>query len=288
VIVISKSIKERIELNYEKLSIGQKKIAKDILDNQDHYMYYSISSMSKELDISMASLSRFVKKLDYKNYAEFKQALSDEVLLHLNPNIKMESTLNRLDESNGSIEGQIIKDIDTMSMFIQKMNDKEINRAIAVLSKTKNIVLMGLGISKSLIYFLDFRLKRMGVQTKVMVSGGAEFIEELTTIRKNDLIITVSFKREYKELLLALNYANKFRIPTISITENTKGKIAKTADIVLEVNRGPYEDLNSLALPISFCNALLLKVAHLQKESIHSHMDVLTDINNKYFEQEEN
>ncbi len=243
--------------------------------------------MSKELAISMASLSRFVKKLGYKNYAEFKKELSNEMLMNLDPNIKMQSNLNKLDENNESIESQIIKDIDTMSKFIQKIDYEEINKAITEIAKAKNIVLMGLGMSKSLVYFLDFRLKRMGIKTKIMISGGAEFIEDLTTIRKDDLIITVSFKREYKELLLALNYANKFNIRTISITEDLKGRVAKNADIILEVKRGSYEDLNSLALPVSFCNALLLKVAHLQKEEIYSHMDVLSDINKEYFESEE-
>ena len=78
-----------------------------------------------------------------------------------------------------------------MSKFIQKINHKEVDKAIAEIAKSKSIILMGLGMSKSLIYFLDFRLKRMGIKTKLMINGGAEFIEDLTTIRKDDLIITI-------------------------------------------------------------------------------------------------
>lgn len=250
-------------------------------------MYHSIENMSEELSVSIASLSRFVKKLGFENYSGFRKELSNEMLMNLDPTSKMQSYLNKVDTENDTIEHQIFKDINTMSKFIQKINHTEVDKVVEEIAKSNSIILMGLGISKSLIYFLDFRLKRMGIKTKLMINGGAEFIEDLSTIRKDDLIITVNFKREYKELLLGLKFANKNNIRTISLTEDLNGKIAKNADFVLEVSRGPHADLNSLALPVSFCNALLLKVASLQKEKINSHMDVLSDINKAYFEPEE-
>lgn len=267
--------------------MGQRKIAKNFVDREDTYLYNSIESMSKELSVSIASLSRFVKKLGFENYSAFRKELSNEMLLNLDPSRKMQSYLTQITTENDSIEQQLFKDINTLSKFIQKINHKEVDKAIVEIAKSKSIILMGLGISKSLIYFLDFRLKRMGIQTKLMVNGGVEFIEELTTIGKDDLIITINFKREYREIVLASEFACKNNIRMISLTENTRGEIAKNADIVLEVSRGPHTDLNSLALPVSFCNALLLKVALMKKEEIHGHLDVLNDINKKYFESEE-
>ena len=79
-----------------KLSAGQRKIAKDFLDGKDTYMYYSIENMSEELSVSIASLSRFVKKLGFENYSAFRKELSNEMLLNLDPTSKMQSYLNKI------------------------------------------------------------------------------------------------------------------------------------------------------------------------------------------------
>ena len=219
-------------------------MANEFLSRDDAYLYYSIESMSKELSVSIASLSRFVKKLGFENYSAFRKELSNEMLMNLDLSLKCNRILRKITTENDSIEQQLFKDINTMSKFIQNINHQEVDKAIEAIAKSKSIILMGLGISKSLIYFLDFRLKRMGIQTKLMVNGGVEFIEDLTTISKDDLIITINFKREYREIVLASEFACKNNIRMISLTENPKGEIAKNADIVLEVSRGPHTDLN--------------------------------------------
>ena len=199
-------------------------MANEFLSRDDAYLYYSIESMSKELSVSIASLSRFVKKLGFENYSAFRKELSNEMLMNLDPSRKMQSYLTKITTENDSIEQQLFKDINTMSKFIQNINHQEVDKAIEAIAKSKSIILMGLGISKSLIYFLDFRLKRMGFQTKLMVNGGVEFIEDLTTVSKDDLIITFNFKREYREVVLASEFACKNNIRMISLTENPKGR----------------------------------------------------------------
>ncbi|KZE37824.1 hypothetical protein AV656_09875 [Bhargavaea cecembensis] len=252
------------------------------MERKDHYMHHKIENLSGELSVSTASFSRFVKKLGFENYTAFRKQLAEEMLVNLDPTKKMQTFLSKIGDEHVEMEQQIFKDITTMSKFMQKIDHTAVDKAVSEIAKSKSIVLIGLGVSRSLVYFLDFRLKRMGIRTKLMTSGGAEFIEELTTVRKDDLILTISFKREYRELLLAMKYAKKNGIRTISMTEDVCGKIAKDAEIVLEISRGPQEDLNSIALPVSFCNALLMRVATVQKEEIFDHMELLSDLNKHY------
>ena len=50
-------------------------IAKKILENRYDLNKYSLDKLSEKTYFSQASLSRFIKKMGYKNYSEFKNSI---------------------------------------------------------------------------------------------------------------------------------------------------------------------------------------------------------------------
>ena len=54
-------------------------IAKAIMDNVDKIMMVSLEEIADQANISVASVSRFVKKMGFESFADFKLAL------HLQP-----------------------------------------------------------------------------------------------------------------------------------------------------------------------------------------------------------
>lgn len=285
--IIESAIIRRIEEHYSSLSKGQKAIADELVNKDKHFVYLNIEALSSDLGVSAASLSRFIKKIGYENYSSFKRDIQEDQQKDLDPSIKMKSFLSRFDSDEQNIKAQMLKDIDVLSSFMQSLDMESVQEAVLKISKAKSIVLAGLGISKSLVYFYDFRLQRMGIKTKCLINGGTEFIEALSTLTGEDLIIVFSFKREYKEMVLSLKYAREHDIQSIALTENARGNIMKYADTVLHVTRGPDHALNSLGVPMSFSNALLLEAASYRKEVIYEHMNKIKNLNEEYFKMEE-
>lgn len=285
--IIESAIIRRIEEHYSSLSKGQKAIADELVNKDKHFVYLNIEALSSDLGVSAASLSRFIKKIGYENYSSFKRDIQEDQQKDLDPSIKMKSFLSRFDSDEQNIKAQMLKDIDVLSSFMQSLDMESVQEAVLKISKAKSIVLAGLGISKSLVYFYDFRLQRMGIKTKCLINGGTEFIEALSTLTDEDLIIVFSFKREYKEMVLSLKYAREHDIQSIALTENARGNIMKYADTVLHVTRGPDHALNSLGVPMSFSNALLLEAASYRKEVIYAHMNKIKNLNEEYFKMEE-
>ena len=66
-----KMIAPILEAKYDSFTQSEKEIAEFFLRNKEKMVDFSIEELSKELFVSKASISRFVKKCGFKGYREF-------------------------------------------------------------------------------------------------------------------------------------------------------------------------------------------------------------------------
>lgn len=71
-------LEEMIFLNYNKLNNTDLLIWKYITANKKHCSKMSINELAMKCNVSRATITRFVKKLDLKGFSEFKVLLSWE------------------------------------------------------------------------------------------------------------------------------------------------------------------------------------------------------------------
>jgi DNA-binding MurR/RpiR family transcriptional regulator len=179
---------------------------------------------------------------------------------------KLFHNIDQDSQSRNILHYSISKDIKTMTTGLETVDLEKFEQAAAIIASAAKLYIMGLGISKSLASFLEFRLRRVGMQIRTLVNGGQEFIENLLSLRAGDAILAIGFQRSYKEISVALEYARKLGVSTVALVENPLSPLARKSDISLNIKRGPTEELNSLAFPMSVCNALALRVAYEKKE----------------------
>ena len=89
-----KSILVNIRRNYDMLSKHQKVVADFILGDINLATKYSITEIAKECNVSTTTVIRFLNKVGYKSYTNFKRDLIEEASLKkLKQNNSMESLL---------------------------------------------------------------------------------------------------------------------------------------------------------------------------------------------------
>ncbi len=279
---IDRAIEELFKQYYPILSPIQRKITDLIMRDPEEYTMLTITECSKKLEVSEASLTRFAKALDFKGYHDFQNSLKSNLLNQLTPKVKMEKTLQKSAASTNRIEKELLKDIETLSKALQTINHEQFQKVVASISQAECVYLMGLGVSKSIVSFLDFRLRRIGIETKIFTSGGHEFMEKLLPIQSKDIVLAIGFQRSYSEIITALDYTQKKGIQAISLVENALSPLARKASTSLIVKRGPKEELNSLALPMSICNAIMMEVTLIKERRALETMEQLEWINQTY------
>ncbi|WP_249869185.1 MurR/RpiR family transcriptional regulator [Oceanobacillus saliphilus] len=271
-----------INNQYGILSTGQKQIAEKLLNHPESYTMLTITEFSKKLGVSEASLTRFARALDFKGYHDFQGFLKEQLITQLSPKLKMKNSLEKRATIKNRLQSELQKDMESLVLALQTINTDHFEQAVELLANANRIYIVGLGVSKSLVSFLEFRLRRIGMERKALTTGGHELLERLLSIQPSDVLIAIGFQRNYEEIVTALDYVKEKQIPSIAIVENPLSPIARKADVPITIKRGPRDQLNSLAVPISVCNALMLELTLLKEEEAMNNMENLEFLTNQY------
>ncbi|MGO3017796.1 MAG: MurR/RpiR family transcriptional regulator [Anaerococcus sp.] len=113
--------------------------------------------------------------------------------------------------------------------------DKEkIKEAVYLINKANTIYLSGVGSSGIICEDFFYKLQRSG--KKVIYEKDAHFnLSAITNIRKDDILICISYAGKTKEIITAAEYANYNKTKVISISKTQKSELATYSDILLLV-----------------------------------------------------
>lgn len=209
-----------IESFYPSFSKSDKKIADFFLSKKEEISYMSLQEITKKIKISEATIVRFVKKIGYKGFIDFKLEVAKQ-------------TKTLYEQSSGDYIENIHNNINrTINNTKELMNADDIDKAINLIQTSKNIYIFGLGASGVAAMEMENRLLRYGLFTTSVTDSQFQ-IMYAATVTKDDLIIVISLSGESLELVYPLTLAKNNKCKIISITNHAMSTIAKLANISL-------------------------------------------------------
>lgn len=264
--------------NYTKL---EERIIDYFYDNIDSIFFMTIGEISKDLNISQATISRFVRHAGYSNFKSLKNAILSN-LGKKTPGEKIRVSIDKnIDDPISSFylyqQNCINKTFDMLDLNV-------IDNISQSIIDSKNIFLYGKGAAKSLCDLLKFRLKRFGKNVIIMNSSGSEMFEDLINIRKDDLVIIFSFENLSKEVEVILSYAKKVYFKTAIFTRRKHDKLLDYVDFVVNVYRGQPNEYHSMAAPVILLDSLVILTAYKMGEDVINKLEELHCLKDYYID----
>lgn len=278
-----KELGEIIKENYDHLTPTQKKIAQSILKIQDKLVSSSITQCSELLGVSEASVTRFVVAIGFSGYSSFQDYLGESLRNQLKSIKKIAFGINDLLLDTNFVEKSFINDIHNLQDGLQYVDVEKLKLLAEQINGSRRIYILGMGIAKSIVYFLEFRMRRLGIDVKVLPSSSMELLESMLLIDKEDLLLTIAFQRGYYEITLAVDYAKEKGALTAAITENPLSPVARECHTVLYARRGSPDEWNSLVVPMALSHALVMRIAGLRAERQAELQNKMDDIRSRYY-----
>lgn len=223
-----------IQSFYPSFSKQEKKIAKFFIEQSNLVSYMSLQEITKKIKVSEATIVRFVKKIGYKGFIDFKLEIAKE-----NPVEEAEN----VDDYIEVIHNNINKTINSTKELINK---DDINSAIKLIEISNKLYIYGLGASGVAAIEMQNRLLRYGKFSTAITDSHFQIMYSSTTT-KNDLIIVISLSGETVDLIYPLNVAKKNGCKIIAITNYIMSPVAKLSDICL-LTSGKETPLNGGSL----------------------------------------
>ena len=183
-----------------------------VTQNSDKVVYMRVRDIAQKAHVSSSSVMRFIHKIGFNSFPEFKAYLKNDALQHKPKNTKF----TYINENN------FPKDIETRLMIV----------ANAVF-QSDNITTVGMGDSAFLAEYAARRIASLGFNTTAVTDPFYPLHAKLENTT-NNIIFCFSVSGETTELIELINeFVNDEDAKIVCITSNEDSSIAKMSRYVL-------------------------------------------------------
>lgn len=277
-----KSLIDKIDETFSKLSASNRKIAEYLYDNLNEALLIDSAQLAKKCNVSEATVSRFINNLGYTGIKEFKQEIGKIVLREYSSPSKLDETQNGLAKSNSVLEAIAVGDISNIDTLHSLVTKDIFDKAVKSICSAKTLYIVGLRSNFALSFYLHFHL-RYFIESIVLVQAGAgDIADQLYKMGQGDVLIIISFKRHPR---LAAKITERAKIKgaeIIAITNHNLSPIGKLSDISLIAKTEVPSYIESPTASMTLLNALITAVSVKNKKKSFSNLSDLENELNEF------
>lgn len=240
---------------YDGLTKNDKQIADYVLKHGSEVHDMTIGELAENCNTSIASVSRFVKRIGYNSYREFLLDLPrvtptyGDALSGLSSGDKPEEITSK------TFDGAMMALTSTRSM----LTDEKLQQAAEMLLAPKHLCFFGLGGSSVVALSGYHKFLRTNLDCNYHPDYDIQLMQAIK-MNKNDVAIVVSHSGKNQQTLLLAKEMKKRGVPIIAITSYPNSQLAEMADLALisvaeEINYRS-ESMSSLIAQITIMDSL--------------------------------
>ena len=260
------------------LTKSEIKILEFIETNYDDFLFMSIIELAEKLEISEATISRFVRKIGADDFKSLKT-----LVLEKSPYMaaeKMKTTLASSEDLN--LDSYLTKQIENIKKTLDHIDKNQFDQACKLIAQKNKIYVYAKHAGKALTSLIYTRLNRIGIDPWILPSGGTEFVESLSKLAKDDLLIVFSFSKISREDKIIFDYKKDVKFKVIQFTSRLYHDKDKTGDFNLFVYRGERNEYHSLTAAVALVDAMIVKVTEFKGENSLERLEKIKELKNSY------
>ena len=267
---------------YEEMSKSYQTIALYLTQNPNDVAVLSVNSIAERCGIHASNFVRYAQSLGFSGFKEL-QAVFQRRLSTAAPGF--DARIKALESELGANAGGdlgllrdlVVRDVTSLQDLLNDISADQLGRAAALMEQADTIYLIGQLRSIPVVELLRYVLTMLGKRTVLLDPGGGLATHMAKVMRKDDLLLAVSFRFYATEVVNVVEQAAERDIPIVAITDSTLSPLAKSAQVLFAVPEHEYTFSRSLAAPMCLAQALCVALAaRLQKDSDHPRIPTVT------------
>lgn len=205
------------------------RIAEFILTNAANVVHMSVTEVAEGSAASEGSVVGLCQQLGATGFQQIKIALARDLV---QPVQFIHEDLSRDDDTATVVEKIFQSNLQALQDTLKVLDSRQMARAVTAIIAADRVELYGVGSAAPIAEDANYRLLRIGVESKVVVDSHIQAISASLT-GPHVAVITVSHSGSTHETLAATRLAKEAGATTICITNYGKSPLLAHADIVL-------------------------------------------------------
>ena len=254
---------------------SQRLVAAYVLENYHQIPFLTISALAKNIGVSNNTIVKFCDSIGYKKYTEFKKVLSDYAHSEL-------IMLNKLSEGPDTDDDGLLtaeeleEDISNIrSTLNDPHNRSSLPALVERIGRADHIYIIGGRASASMASILTNELRYLGLRVHDVSCNTGDYLDALSLVQKNDLLIAFSFPRYTASVLQGIELVRGCGAPIAVITDTGLSPALPYADLSLHCAITSNSYFTSLAGCLSLVNLICRSCAAARKKNAMNHISRL-------------
>lgn len=259
-------LRAAVEQHRGRLSVSDERLIQRLLSDPASAAFLSAAELAKRAGVHEATAVRLAKKLGYRGYPQLRADLQGELQVALGRRAEPADRVRRrlAHADDGDVLATLVRD-ETVALrgLPQHVGQASLDQAASALVDAQRVFLFGQGHATSLVDLLERRLRRSGYATVVLRAQGRELAEQVLALGRNDVVLALAFHSRPAGLRALLRHARRVGATTIGVSDALGPLLRPAPDHLLAAPRGLEAEFQSLVVPMTICNALVLTIARL-------------------------
>ena len=223
--------------------------------------------MAEEIGVSDTSVIRFIRKLGFKGYADFRSEMNartarqiDRAQPDLTPGEKYLRTLEHL--GSGSLISDVSQyTLNNLQKSYAQLDQGTVEQIVDILLRSDRKYIAGFRGTACCAQYMASKLLFLTPHVVPILHADATAVENLLDITERDCLFLYSFPR-YSEIARPLmEIARESGAKVILMTDRRTSPLANKADVVVTAQVDGLGFTNSYVAPLSLSEVILLSVS---------------------------
>lgn len=242
-------------------------IAEYILAHLSTIGFQTSTTMAEEIGVSDTSVTRFIRKLGFKGYADFRSEMNartarqiDRAQPDLNPGEKYLRTLEHLG-SDSLISDVSQYTLNNLRKSYAQLDQGTVEQVVDILLRSDRKYIAGFRGTACCAQYMASKLLFLTPHVVPILHADASAVENLLDITDRDCLFLYSFPRYSEIARPLLEIARESGAKVILMTDRRTSPLANKADVVLTAQVDGLGFTNSYVAPLSLSEVILLSVS---------------------------
>lgn len=223
---------ERISNEYYNLTAAEKKAADFVVSHRTETQKMSISDLAEKSEVAEATLSRFVRRLGYRGFSDFKMELAKSLASSEQEFSPLSGEVRENDSFSDVCRKLYAADEDAVTQTLRLIDEDNIRKAADLIEMADKVFCMGQGGSMVIAEEASHIFATIGSKYFSISDNHMQAIYS-STMSENDLILYFSYSGATRDMMQTLSIARGRGVKIVLVTHYPNSPGVQFADVIL-------------------------------------------------------
>ena len=221
----------RIRQEQQAFPAAQRLVAAYVLENYNQIPFLSITALAQSIGVSDNTIVKFCNQLGYQKFTQFKQVFSHYAHSELVMFNKLAGGEREEAENDHFAKGLEEDSKAIHATLTDPTNRQNLPKLLERMDKAQGIYITGGRSSAMLAGLFANMLRYLGYKVHDINAGAGDYLDRLSMIGQEDLVIAISFPRYTAQVVNGLKLLHDRGVPAALITDTGLSPALPYADL---------------------------------------------------------